>query len=68
MSNLIKQIFLTSNPLSSKNNDLHVLNFSPSTSSCGASTKIVPMMKAPVVDPKQNNEILTISSKDDIMN
>jgi len=45
-----------------------VLNFSPSTSSCGASTKIVPMMKAPVVDPKQNNEVLTISSKDDIMN
>lgn len=45
-----------------------MLNFSPSTSSCGTSTKIVPMMKAPMVDPKQDNEVLIISSKDDIMN
>jgi hypothetical protein len=52
---------LTSNLLSSKNIDLPVLNFNPSTSSCATSTKIVPMMKVAMVDPKQDNEILTIS-------
>jgi hypothetical protein len=68
MSNFIKQFFLISNPLSSKNNNLHVLNFNPSTTFCGTSTEIVLMMKAPMVDLKQKNEVLTINSKDDIMN
>jgi hypothetical protein len=68
MSNLIKQFFFISNPLSPKNNNLPVLNFNLSTSFCGTSTEIVLMMKVPMVDPKQKNEVLTINSKDDIMN